>query len=451
MTARRDADVVIVGAGFAGLAAARRLAAGGRSVVVLEARNRVGGRTMNRDLGEGKVVEMGGQWIGPTQDRMYELAAELGVETFPQHHEGEDVAILGGKARRYRGDVPPLRPLAAADLAQAFTRIERMARRVPPERPWEAPRAARRDRSTAAAWLDRAVRTRPARELLELFLEAVLATDTANFSLLHLLFYVRSGTSLEVLLGIEGGAQQDRFVGGPQRLADLLAEPLGDAVELASPVRRIAQDADAVTVEADGRTVRADRAVVTVPPALALRIGFDPPLAADRDQLLQRLPHGTVTKFNLVYEEPWWRRDGLSGVTVAPRGLVSFTGDNSPPDGSPGVVVAFVEGGRARWLAHRAPDERGSLVSEAVARALGPRARSPVAVHELDWSEEPWTRGCYGAHFTPGTWTQLGPVLREPVGRIHWAGTETSPIWNGYMEGAVRSGERAAAEVLEAP
>lgn len=440
----------MVGAGLAGLAAARRLRKEGRDPVVLEARDRVGGRTLNQDLGDGRVVEMGGQWIGPTQDRMYELASDLGVSIFPTYDEGDEIVVLDGKARRYSGELPKLGALATADFVQLVSRIERLAKRIPVERPWEAPRARRWDRVTAGTWLDRASRTRRARELLELYLEAIFAADTASFSLLHLLFYVRSGTSFEILAGIEGGAQQDRFVGGSQRVAIELAEPLADAVVLGAPVLRILQDRDSVVAETPGLEVRAQRAIVSVPPALALGIAFDPPLPAGRHQLYQRMPQGTVTKINLVYEEPWWRDQGLKGFAAAPRGLVELTADNSPPEGSPGVLVAFVQGEKARWLARHDEATRRKAVASAVTGSLGPRAASPVAYHELDWSAEPWTRGCYGGRFTPGTWTQLGPLLREPVGRIHWAGTETSAVWNGYMEGAVRSGERAADEVISA-
>lgn len=450
MVATREADVAIVGAGLAGLAAARQLTARGRSVVVLEARDRVGGRILNRGLGDGKVVEMGGQWIGPTQDRMYELAEELGIGTFPTYDEGAEIVVWDGSGRRYTGDIPRMHPVAMADFIQVVMRIERLAKRIPLERPWEVPRAARWDRLTAGAWLHRAAKTRRARELLELFLTGILASDPANFSMLHFLFYVRSGTSFEVLAAIEGGAQQDRLMGGSQLVAVRMAEELGDIVRMSAPARRIRQDGESVTVESDRLSVRARHAIVCVPPTLALRIAYDPPLPGARDQLLQRLPQGTVTKINLVYDEPWWRAEGLKGVTLTPAGPVAFTADNSPPDGSPGVLAAFLEGAEARSLARLAPDARRKVVLDAVAVALGPKALAPEAYHELDWTAEIWSRGCYGAHFTPGTWTELGRVLREPVGRIHWAGTETSPVWNGYMEGAVRSGERAAEDVLRA-
>jgi monoamine oxidase len=445
----QEADVCVVGAGFAGLVAARDLVAAGRSVVVLEARDRVGGRVLNHDLGDGKVIEVGGQWVGPTQDRIYTLARQLGIETFPTYETGDSLARIEGKRYRFTGDVPRMNPVAMADLAQAVLRLDRLARRIPLEEPWRAPGATRWDSQTLETWLRRNVRTRRIRSLLRLFITTVFATEPATISLLHALFYVHSGTSFDVLTRFSGGAQQDRFVGGSQLVAIRLAEALGEAVVLGSPVQRIHQTNGVVTVESDRATVRARRAIVAVPPALAGRITYEPILPGARDQLTQRLPQGSVIKAQAIYDEPFWRAEGLSGIAADSGSPASFTVDNSPVDGSPGVLVAFIEGDHARHLGRLEPSDRRRSVLESLGRSLGPRAASPRDYVELDWSEEQWTRGCYGAHFPPGVWTQYGSALRQPVGLIHWAGTETSSVWNGYMDGAVRSGERATAEVLE--
>jgi monoamine oxidase len=448
---RREADVAVVGAGLAGLAAARRLVAAGRSVVVLEARDRVGGRTLNQPLGEGKVVEMGGQWIGPTQDRMYELASELGIHTFPSRTEGDELFFLDRRRLRYQGEIPPLGARALDDLGRAISRIDRMARQVPLEKPWEAPRAAGWDAETLRSWLGREVKSNRARSFVDLFATAVMAEETSAYSLLHFLFYMHSGTDFTTIVSIEDGAQQDRFVGGSQLVSIQIARELGDAVVLGAPVRRISQDRESVEVETDRLTVRAREVAVTVPPTLAARIAFDPALPAHRDQLMQRMPQGSVTKVNVVYDTPFWREDGLKGVAAGTGRPVSFVLDNSPPDGAPGVLVGFMEGDNARRMSQEKPSTRRRLVFQNLVEYLGPKAGSPHAYHELDWSAEEWTRGCYGAHFTPGTWTAYGHTLRTPVGRIHWAGTETSAVWNGYMEGAVRSGDRVAEEILAMP
>ncbi|HEX6310626.1 MAG TPA: flavin monoamine oxidase family protein [Acidimicrobiia bacterium] len=448
MSDRIDIDVVVVGAGLAGLTAARHLTEGEQGVVVLEARERVGGRLLNHALSDGTVVEVGGQWIGPTQLRMAKLVADLGLETFPTYNAGEHVLSFGTTTARYRGTIPRISPLVLAEMGRAQARFDRLARRVPLEAPWAADRAEAWDAQTFATWIRRNVRTAKARALFELYSEAVFAAEPADFSLLHALFYTHSGGGVDILSGTRGGAQQDRFVGGSQLAALRLAERLGDRVRLGAPVRRIEHRGDGVTVLADGVLATARHVVVAVPPALSARIVYEPALPAYRDQLTQRVPAGSVIKCNVVYDSPFWREEGLTGQATGDRGPVKVTFDNSPPSGSPGVLLGFLEGAHARRLNRMSAPDRREAVLASLADYFGPRARRPVEYVELDWSEEEWTRGCYGAHFPTGVWTQYGPALRAPVGRIHWAGAETATVWNGYMDGAVQSGERVAAEIL---
>ncbi|HET9593827.1 MAG TPA: flavin monoamine oxidase family protein, partial [Solirubrobacterales bacterium] len=460
-----EADVAIVGAGLAGLVAARRLAAAGARPLVLEARERVGGRLLNHEIGDGKIVEVGGQWIGPTQDRIAALAAELGVATFPTYDEGRHVVEMDGKRATFAGSFTDaslslvrdlskaISPLALADFEQARIRLDRMAKRVPLEAPWQAPKARLWDGQTFATWVRRNTRTAAARSLFELATEAVWAAEPADVSLLHILFYTRSGGGFNSLVGTGGGAQQDRFEGGSQRLALAMAEELGaECVRLRAPVRLIEQGDDGVTVHAyaedSGLSVRAKRAIVAVPPTLAGRIAYDPPLPALRDQLTQRMPQGSVIKTMAIYEEPFWRGQALSGQGTSDVGPARVTFDNSPPDGTPGVLLGFLEGRFARHWATRSAAERREAILAGHARLFGERAARPVDFVERIWAEEEWTRGCYGCLMTTGGWTEYGRALREPIGRLHWAGAETATVWNGYMDGAVSSGERAAAAVL---
>ena len=448
--ASHEADVVVVGAGLAGLAAAGDLVAAGASAVVLDARDRVGGRVLNEDIGEGKVVEVGAQWIGPTQDRLAALARDVGVQTFPTYTAGDNQIEWSGSLRRYRGTIPRINPLVLVDVQQALWRLNRLARTVPLDAPWEAPNAGRLDSQTVHSWMRRNVPTRGARALVQLGTEAVWAAQPEDVSLLHLLFYIHSGGSFESLLDAEGGAQQDRFVGGSQLVALRLAERLGERVVLGAPVRRISRSPGGVTVQADGAEARGRRAVVAVAPTLAGRIAYDPPLPGFRDQLTQRMPLGTVAKCMAVYDEPFWRAQGLSGLATSDTGPVKLTFDNSPPDGSPGVLLGFLEGRQARELGRLRAEERRRAVVESFTRFFGLRAARPERYVERQWAEEEWSRGCYGCHMPTGAWTAYGPALREPIGPIHWASAETATVWNGYMDGAVRSGERAAREVLEA-
>lgn len=461
MTEQLEADVAIVGAGLAGLVAARRLTEAGLEPLVLEARERVGGRLLNEEIGDGKVVEVGGQWIGPTQERIAALTGELGVATFPTFDEGRDVMVMNGRRTTYSefARVRPellrdlsraVSPLALADFEQARVRLDRMAARVPLEAPWEAPKARLWDGQTFATWIRRNVRTAAGRTLFELVTEAVWAAEPADVSLLHILFYARSGNGFASLIGTEGGAQQDRFHGGSQRLAVLLAEQLGGGrLRLGCPVRRI-EHGGGVVVHADGLSLRARHAIVAVPPTLAGRIAYDPILPALRDQLTQRMPQGSVIKTMAIYDEPFWRREGLSGQGTSDIGPARVVFDNSPPDGSPGVLLGFLEGRFARHWAARPAAERRRAVLDGHALLFGPRAAAPVSFVERIWADEEWTRGCYGCLMTTGGWTEYGRALRAPVGRLHWAGAETATVWNGYMDGAVQSGERACAEVAAA-
>jgi monoamine oxidase len=450
-TKKREADVAIVGAGLAGLTAARRLVGAGLDPLVLEARDRVGGRTLNHEIGDGKVVEVGGQWVGPTQRRMLALSAELGVETFPTHDEGDNLIEWRGDRKRYRGAIPRINPAILADVGQAQVRLDRMARRVPLEAPWEADRAADWDAQTFATWLRRNVATAGARTLFEIAVEAVWAQEPSDLSLLHVLFYTHSGGGFDSLIGTSGGAQQDRFVGGSQLVSLRVAEALGeDCLALEAPVRRIGHGADGVTVAADGLEVRARRAIVALPPTLAGRIAYDPPLPAYRDQLTQRMAQGTVIKCMAVYADPFWRGEGLTGQGTSDVGPVRVTFDNSPSDGTPGVLLGFLEGRQARALGRRAPEERRDAVVGCFTRMFGPRAASPDAYVERVWADEEWTRGCYGCAMPTGAWTEFGPALRAPIGPLHWAGAETATVWSGYMDGAVSSGERAAADIVAA-
>jgi len=454
-------SVVVVGAGLSGLAAARVLVGAGVDVTVVEARDRVGGRTERGFTVDGVAIELGGQWLGPTQNRMYELVDELGLSTFPTYNTGDLLLQLGGRQTRvapHRGATPRLSPFVLADLAQGMARFDRLAGRVDLDRPWVGPDAERLDDQTFETWIRRNLRTSTGREYFRVATEAVFSTQSSDLSALHALFYARSGSGLETLLSTDRGAQQDRVVGGTWRISELMADQLGDRVRLGAPVRRIEHGAEgsAVTVRTtagdgtDGEVFGADRVVVTLPPTLAGRIDYSPALPSWRDQLTQRLPAGSVIKVYAVYDEPFWRADGLNGQVGSDEGPVKVVFDNSPPEGTPGILVGFLEGDEGRRWARRSLPERRDAVVGCFARYFGPNAMHPIDYVERDWMAEPFSRGCYGAHFTPGVWTGFGHALRTPIGPIHWAGAECAPVWNGYMEGAVRSGEATAREVLAA-
>lgn len=437
----RDADVVVVGAGLAGLVAARELLRGGAgSVLVLEARSRVGGRTVNQRIGRGQVVEAGGQWVGPTQTEILALADELGVTTFPTYHQGDAVFVVDGV--RTVSSLPPLPVDELLDYVQAQQQLDALALGVPLDAPWQAPDAAALDAQPLATWLEGHTTTAGARGLFASVTELTLGGTPDEISLLWFLFYVHSAGGLEALVSVEGGAQERRFLGGSQVLALQLAEELGNRVLVNAPVRRITQDDAGVVVEADRLTVTARRAIVAMMPADQTRITFAPALPPTRAQLVQGWPAAGGLKAHLVYPTPFWRAAGLSGEAQG-AGLATY--DNSPPDGSRGVLLIFAD---PDALPATRGARRRALAAQMVA-FFGEAAARPTRYVELDWDAERWSAGCVSP-LPPGFLTSTGSALRTPVGRLHWAGTETSEVWAGYMEGAVRSGRRAAAEVIAA-
>lgn len=457
----RRADAVVVGAGFAGLSAARQIARSGRSVVVVEARDRVGGRVWNHDLGGGAVSERGGTFVGPTQDRVLALAKALGVRTFKTYDKGLDVFWSNGQRSTYSdtgplGTAPP--GLGAAETIVNVLRLDQMSTQVPVDAPWKAPSAAQWETYTLERWVQENSKSPQFDELVHTATRPIFGAEPRELSLLFVLFYIASSGdakhpgTFERNFNTRGGAQQSRFVGGSQLIALKIAHELGSHLVLDSPVRRIEQSSRGVTVISDRVTVKAKRVIVAVPPTLAGRIDYEPLLPFERDQLTQRYGQGTLTKVAAVYDVPFWRADGLTGTAVSTNGPVTATFDDSPPEASlkkgPGVVFGFVGGDDARAHARRTPAGRRAAVLNQFADFFGPKAKHPKGYFETSWSGERWTRGCPVGIPSTGTLLAYGPWLRQPVGRIHWAGTETSDYWNGYMDGAVRSGERAAGEVL---
>jgi monoamine oxidase len=454
----RSADAIVVGAGISGLTAARKLAAAGKSVIVLEARDRVGGRMLNHDLGNGHITELGAQFVGPTQDHMLALAKEVGVDTFKAYDEGLNVYYKSGQRSTFSDKLPtgavPLDPLILPDIIKAVAQLDQMSQSVPVDAPWRAPKAEEWDSQTLWSWFKDNQINPQVGGVVSAAVESIFGAETRDVSLLYTLFYIAASGNeqnpgtFERNFSTKDGAQESRFVGGSQLIPLRIAQELGGAVQLSSPVRRIVQTSTGVTVIADTGTFSGKQVIVAVPPPIAGRIQYEPLLPSQRDQLTQHMAMGTLMKAEAVYDEPFWRKDGLTGQAVSDTGPSKVTFDNSPPDGSIGVMMGFIGGHEARKLGQLPADQQRAAALQSFANYFGNQAKSPKDFILMNWSTEEWTRGCPVSILSPGTLFDFGTALREPVGRIHWAGTETATYWNGYMDGAVRAGERAAGEVL---
>jgi monoamine oxidase len=447
--------VVVVGAGLAGLAAAEDLAAAGCEVVVVEARDRVGGRTRGIEVAPGEWVDAGAAYLGERHTELTDLLARLGLKTVPTGMEGDSRFMLGrgpGKGGTTRpGRFPPLNAVALGDMFELF---DELVRQVDPHAPWLTPGAEVLDRLTAAEWAEQHLHHDDARLFFPLFLGEMMAADPADVSMLHVAFYLRAGGGISYLNDFEGGAQDSRVDGGAHQVCELLADRLpSGTVRLGEPVTGITDCGDPdqldrpVRVRTDHATYDADAVVVAVPPRLAQALAIEPAVA--RPRATSRTGRGCAVKVHLVYPEPAWRHEGMSGWSVNAEGPLLSTVDDSPHHGHVGVLTGFVTGAAAHAYATLTRDEQEAA---AVAQAIRifPGLPAPTAVHVTDWIGEEYSRGCYAALFGPGDWTRLGPQLTHPHGRVHWAGTETSTEFFGLMEGAVRSGRRAATDVLAA-
>jgi monoamine oxidase len=441
----RKADVIVVGAGLAGLKAARELVSSGRSVILLEANERVGGR-LKRDVIDGRNVDSGGQWVGAGHSFLFDEAKRLGIEAYSQYATGKTLLQLVGKLTSFTGEVPRMPLLSLIEVFFLQRRWDREMATIPAESPWLAPRAKEWDTQTLETWIARNLRTKSGRAFARLVPRGAWAVDASQISYLWFLDALRSGTGLKYLMDVKGGALDSKFLGGMHQIAARLAEELGDRVVLGAPVQAITQSESGTKVttakgEFEGRFV-----IVATPPVSAARIKYEPALPAAREGLQSRMPMGNIIKINIAYAEPFWRKLGFSGQVATDEDTLGIVMDDTQPTG-PAVLLAFIEGERAVRMSGFSQAERKGAVVASLVRFFGREAENPVGYVENDWNVEPYTYG-YVGHMPPGVMTRFGHALREPCGRIHWAGTETSVEYQGYIEGAMRSGVRAAGEVM---
>lgn len=438
-------DTIIIGGGFSGIAAARILHKTNKSFIVLEARERLGGRVYTKRFENGQYLDFGGQWIGPTQDRMYALCKEYGVDYYETYNQGYNILDFKGKVKKYKGLIPKIDIISLINLDWILRKMERMAKSVSSANPWTHPKALEYDRILLSDFIQKNCLTRVSHKVITYGLETVFACELHTISLLHALFYIKSGHNLNSLISIRDGAQQHRIVGGMQTLIEKIAVEFQSRILFNHPVESISQDQNIVKVAGAGFEFEAKNVIIAIPPPLAAEIEFSPKLTSQKAQLIRQISMGKVGKCFMVYEKPFWRNKNFSGQALADENSPFQTlFDSSPKNGEYGVILGFTIAERAGEFFKKTIDQRKQAMLQRLVDYFGEEANNPTAYHDYTMTDETWSRGCYAGLYPVGGWMNYRNAYSSTEGRIFWAGTEASDTWFGYIEGAVRAGEKAA-------
>uniref|UniRef100_A0A646QDT1 Amine oxidase n=1 Tax=Hemiscolopendra marginata TaxID=943146 RepID=A0A646QDT1_9MYRI len=456
MGTEKTATVIVVGAGVSGLAAAKWLHEAGVEVLVLEARDRVGGRTFTKRGPKIKYVDIGGAYVGPTQNNILRLAQELEVKTYKINEEESLLHVKNSSRRLFEKNNMPCHwnPLINLDMNNLFRMFDQMGEEIPAEAPWNAPHAYEWDNMTVKEFAEKNVYTKAVREFLENFVKINVTSEAYEASFLWLLWYIKQCGGTKRIFSVTNGGQERKFLGGSQQISEKMAARLGDKVILQKPVSGIQQINDEVIVTTlDGTKYKAEYVISAVPPALLMKIHFDPPLPILKNQLVQRIPMGSVIKCMVYYKRNFWREKGLCGEIILEGDdhPLCITLDDTKPDGTEPGIIGFIAGDKARKMSQLTKEQRKQAICKSLAKALNSdEALQAIHYEEKNWMEETYSGGCYTAMFPPGCMTRYGRVLREPFEHVFFAGTETATKWSGYMDGAASAGERAAREILNA-
>ncbi|MBW4468102.1 MAG: flavin monoamine oxidase family protein [Pegethrix bostrychoides GSE-TBD4-15B] len=444
-------DCVVVGAGLAGLMAARNLQRSGQTVLVIEARDRVGGRMHGEQLPSGQWIDRGGQWVGSTQDRFLALLDEYQIRRFPSPSEGKKVFLYDGNRYEFdgffqglpEGEPPGVREADWQDAMTAWERFDALTKIFPPGHPQQTEQNQKLDSQTFAQWIAENTQTAFGHWYFSYMARAVGflgPAEPSQVSLLHVLWGQNCAPQSE-------HPEAELLHGGAGQIPGKIVAELDHQVRLGEPVLQINHHAAGVEILTAKGQYAAQYVVVSMPPHLAGRIIYHPPLPPLREQLTQRVPMGCCAKILVSYDRPFWREKGLAGIGLGNCEWIELCADSSDPETGVGVIATFVVGDRyRRWQAMHDADRQAAVLSD-LANYFGDRALTPASYDEVDWPSDPWAGGGYAAFMPPGVWTSFGEALAAPVGRIYWAGTEMADRWPGFFEGAVRTGEAAAESI----
>jgi putrescine oxidase len=458
-----DRDVVIVGAGPAGLTAARELKKAGLSVAVLEARDRVGGRTWT-DTIDGAMLEIGGQWVSPDQTELLALLDELGLQTYSRYREGKSVYIgADGQRTVYTGGTFPVSGTTAAEMGKLTALLDSLAAEIGATEPWAHPKARELDTISFHHWLRANSSDEEACNNIGLFIAGGMLTKPAHaFSALQAVLMAASAGSFTHLTD-EDFILDKRVIGGMQQVSLLQAAELGDDVVLNSPVRTVNWEPTSagenaagntagyrVTAVSERATVNARFVIMAVPPNLYSRVSFNPPLPRRQHQMHQHQSLGLVIKVHAVYGSPFWREEGLSGTCFGAGALVQEVYDNTNHEDPRGTLVGFISDEKADAVFELSAADRRRAVLESIAGFLGGTALTPEVYYESDWGSEEWTRGAYASSYDLGGLHRYGKDQHTPVGPIYWSSSDLAAEGYQHVDGAVRTGRRTAARITAA-
>ena len=439
-------DIIVVGAGLAGLSGARYLSLAGKRILILEARNRVGGRVLSKFQGS-IPIDLGAQWIQPGQNQIYELLESFGIKTYPSYQRGNHIFATGKKIRPYSGAIPKIGFPAKLEVRKLIQKLKKQSAKINPETPWTSDTTHHLDVQKFSDFIKKRTWFNASRNLVNTEFETLMGCHASEISMLQALFYFRSGCNLKSLFQENGGVRRDRVAGGMQLLATNMANELD--VLLCHPVSSIKHFKGGVEVAGKDFSYKARHVLVAIPPNLARNINFRPQIRNEKRKIWDSTTMGKVLKCIAIYDHPFWRKDGLSGrVVIHEKQPLQAIYDNSSETHPHGILMGLSIGHRAENLMQLSESKREGIILKTFSSFFGPKAENAITYLEKSWFSDPWSQSGYSGHRKPGLWNKYQDALIETSGRVHWAGTETSSLWNGHMEGAVRSGIRAAKEIL---